>query len=286
MKLTISILLLTSISTLAGARSHFDHLPSRFNRLVKRSSQQLHTPTLSNVPLSHHQFKRHGDQSDGPQSDGDKLGGSKAIGRAGGHGSKSPSGHKFKGFKSGRASSHRAGSGRSSSSSSSHHHLAATGSKSSTKSNHSKGGAKGKGRSGGSSSGSGDHDSSSGAKVKVKAPASLSAKSSSKSKSKSTAGGKTGIATFFTQGGTEGACALGKVADSDLVVALSKETFKQNCGKTITITNTKTGKTASGICNDECPECPNNHVDLSIGFWKALGSPESLGVAPITFVIS
>lgn len=98
-------------------------------------------------------------------------------------------------------------------------------------------------------------------------------------------GGTSGIATFFTQDGTEGACGRGKVPDSALVVALCPAQFRSACGKPIRITNTKTGKTATAIGNDECPECPCDHIDLSIGAWDALGSPQSLGVAPIKFTI-
>lgn len=47
-----------------------------------------------------------------------------------------------------------------------------------------------------------------------------------------------------------GACGK-KVSDSSRVVALSAGTYRQNCYKTVTITNLKTGKTIEASVNDE-----------------------------------
>lgn len=59
-------------------------------------------------------------------------------------------------------------------------------------------------------------------------------------------------ATFFSQNGVAGAC--GKVhSDNDVVAALQTDTFAggSHCGKTVSITNTKTGKTVDVLVADE-----------------------------------
>jgi len=73
-----------------------------------------------------------------------------------------------------------------------------------------------------------------------------------------------------------------------MIVALQTETYAGGalCGKTITITNLKNGKTASGTCADECPTCDTpGSVDLSQGMFSALGGTEAEGEFDITWVI-
>jgi len=94
-----------------------------------------------------------------------------------------------------------------------------------------------------------------------------------------------GVATFFTQNGVEGAC--GKVhSDDDVVCALQTQTYAggSNCGKTVAITNTKTGKTVNVLVADECPTCDDpQSIDLSEGAFKALGGTVEEGEFPIAW---
>lgn len=79
-----------------------------------------------------------------------------------------------------------------------------------------------------------------------------------------------GIGTWFTQNGVAGAC--GKVhSDSDHVVALETSEYANgaNCWRTISITDTKSGKSSTGLVADECPSCgANKNIDLSVGLFK------------------
>jgi hypothetical protein len=73
-----------------------------------------------------------------------------------------------------------------------------------------------------------------------------------------------------------------------MIVALQTETYAGGamCGKSITITNLKNGKSASGTCADECPTCQSpGSVDLSKGFFSALGGTEAEGVFDIQWTI-
>ncbi|KAF8514345.1 Non-catalytic module family EXPN protein [Hysterangium stoloniferum] len=100
-------------------------------------------------------------------------------------------------------------------------------------------------------------------------PATLSARAS---------GDHYGKATFFLQNGVAGAC--GKVhRDNDHVVALETAAYAggNNCGRTISITDTYTGKSVTGVIADECPTCGNrNNIDLSSGLFTQF-TAESVG---------
>lgn len=53
-----------------------------------------------------------------------------------------------------------------------------------------------------------------------------------------------------------------------------------HCGKTIVITNTKTGTTRTGVIADECPTCDGSGcIDLSSGLFDQFASPEQ-GIFP------
>ncbi|KIJ22576.1 hypothetical protein M422DRAFT_276970, partial [Sphaerobolus stellatus SS14] len=88
----------------------------------------------------------------------------------------------------------------------------------------------------------------------------------------------TGTATFFFQEGAAGAC--GQVhKDTDHVVALQTTQYDNGvfCGRTITITDTATGKTAVGTVADECPGCNGSgSIDLSEGLFEIF-APTSQG---------
>ena len=68
---------------------------------------------------------------------------------------------------------------------------------------------------------------------------------------------------FDTDGaGTTGACGK-RVSDSSKVVALSKGLWRQHCGKTVTIKNTRTGKTVKATVNDEWSVMGNRTIELT-----------------------
>jgi len=53
-----------------------------------------------------------------------------------------------------------------------------------------------------------------------------------------------------------------------------------HCGKTISITDSNTGKTATGVVADECPGCgAKNNIDLSQGLFEVF-APDSTGTFP------
>ncbi|KAJ1309514.1 hypothetical protein OPQ81_006288 [Rhizoctonia solani] len=82
---------------------------------------------------------------------------------------------------------------------------------------------------------------------------------------------RTGTATWFNTG--LGAC--GKVSnDNQLIVALGPGAYQNGkmCGKTITIKNTKNGKSTTAKVMDLCPSCGGNNLDLSPAAFKKLGS--------------
>ncbi|KIJ32828.1 hypothetical protein M422DRAFT_35705 [Sphaerobolus stellatus SS14] len=94
----------------------------------------------------------------------------------------------------------------------------------------------------------------------------------------------TGTATFFFQEGAAGAC--GQVhKDTDHIVALQTAQYANGvqCGRTITITDTATGKTAVGTVADECPGCNGSgSIDLSEGLFEVF-APTSQGVFPVSW---
>jgi rare lipoprotein A (peptidoglycan hydrolase) len=58
------------------------------------------------------------------------------------------------------------------------------------------------------------------------------------------------------------------------------------CGKTITLTNTKNGKTVNAVIADTCPGCGDGgaSIDCSTGTFDALAD-ESDGTFPVTFTL-
>ncbi|KIJ48023.1 hypothetical protein M422DRAFT_248174 [Sphaerobolus stellatus SS14] len=94
----------------------------------------------------------------------------------------------------------------------------------------------------------------------------------------------TGTATFFFQNGEPGAC--GQVhKDTDLIVALQTTQYDNGvfCGRTLTITDTATGKTAVGTVADECPGCNGSgSIDLSEGLFEIF-APTSQGTFPVSW---
>lgn len=87
-----------------------------------------------------------------------------------------------------------------------------------------------------------------------------------------------GQATFFQAG--LGACGWTN-SGSDMIVAVTPSVFSGGsvCGKKITITNEKTGKTQEATISDECPTCTSTKdLDMSSGLFSALGGTEEEGV--------
>ncbi|KAK0197038.1 Non-catalytic module family EXPN protein [Armillaria mellea] len=95
-----------------------------------------------------------------------------------------------------------------------------------------------------------------------------------------------GVGTFYYQYGVAGSC--GTVhADSDKIVAVSAIVMNSAlCGKTITLTNTKNGKTVNAVIADTCPGCGDGgaSIDCSTGTFDALAD-ESDGTFPVTFTL-
>ncbi|KAJ7025903.1 RlpA-like double-psi beta-barrel-protein domain-containing protein-containing protein [Mycena alexandri] len=91
-----------------------------------------------------------------------------------------------------------------------------------------------------------------------------------------------GFATFFEQQGFPGSC--GRVhQNSDFIVALPPGRYGSgvNCGRTVQVTSTSTGLTATGVVADECAACINaNSLDLSTGMYEFF-SPLDIGEFPI-----
>jgi len=102
--------------------------------------------------------------------------------------------------------------------------------------------------------------------------ADTSTKTSSSSSSVSWITG--GFGTWFLQNGVAGAC--GKVhQDTDFVVALPTKAYDNgaNCGRTVTIEDVSTGKTATAIVADECPTCTNPEcLDMSKGLFETFAA--------------
>ncbi|PBK96931.1 hypothetical protein ARMGADRAFT_1027840 [Armillaria gallica] len=95
-----------------------------------------------------------------------------------------------------------------------------------------------------------------------------------------------GVGTFYYQYGVAGSC--GTVhSDSDKIVAVSAIVMNSAlCGKTITLTNTKNGKTVNAVIADTCPGCGDGgaSIDCSTGTFDALAD-ESDGTFPVTFTL-
>lgn len=99
-----------------------------------------------------------------------------------------------------------------------------------------------------------------------------------------------GYATYFYQGGNAGAC--GQVhSDWDMIVAIDHEQWgdqsfgggSNTCGRWLTVTNTKNGKSVVAKVADVCPTCANgNSLDLSQGAFNAIAT-ESEGQVPISW---
>ncbi|CAE6504178.1 unnamed protein product [Rhizoctonia solani] len=92
---------------------------------------------------------------------------------------------------------------------------------------------------------------------------------------------RAGKATWFNTG--LGAC--GKVSnDNQLIVALGPGAYQNGkmCGKTITVKNTKNGKSTTAKVMDLCPSCGSNNLDLSPAAFKKLGSL-STGVLSVSW---
>ncbi|GAA5954489.1 hypothetical protein JCM8115_004607 [Rhodotorula mucilaginosa] len=114
--------------------------------------------------------------------------------------------------------------------------------------------------------------------------AATSATASSSSSSSSSSGTYSGQATFFYQDGNAGACGTTH-QDSDRILALQTEMYGsgQDCGRTVTITNTSNGKSVTATVADECPGCSSSaSLDLSTGTFDAIAS-EDTGEVPITW---
>jgi hypothetical protein len=94
-----------------------------------------------------------------------------------------------------------------------------------------------------------------------------------------------GIATYFYQNGVAGFC--GKVnPDSAMICAMDSIQYDKDeniCGKSVSITNTDTGKNIVVVVADKCPTCINaDSIDLSTEAFKVLsGDNLSKGTVPI-----
>ncbi|KIJ46623.1 hypothetical protein M422DRAFT_249778 [Sphaerobolus stellatus SS14] len=91
-------------------------------------------------------------------------------------------------------------------------------------------------------------------------------------------------ATYYFQEGATGACGIVH-KDTDHVVALQTEQYANGvqCGRTITITDNTTGKTATGIVADLCPGCNGSgSIDLSESLFEVF-APTSQGVFPVSW---
>ncbi|TRM62744.1 RlpA-like double-psi beta-barrel-protein domain-containing protein-containing protein [Schizophyllum amplum] len=87
-------------------------------------------------------------------------------------------------------------------------------------------------------------------------------------------GDLTGTATYFYQNGVAGSC--GTVhADSDYVAAMTPDEYSRSgdiCGKSVHITNTKTGQSVDVTVADTCPTCTTGQdIDLSVAAFQAIG---------------
>jgi hypothetical protein len=88
-------------------------------------------------------------------------------------------------------------------------------------------------------------------------------------------------ATFFELKGT-GHCSFPKPPSDDLFVALGHGVYgnAEPCGSYLDVTGPK-GKVRVKVI-DSCPECADNHLDLSRAAFKKIADPVD-GIAPISF---
>ena len=88
-------------------------------------------------------------------------------------------------------------------------------------------------------------------------------------------------ATFFELNGT-GHCSFPKPPADDLFVALGHGVYgnAEPCGSYLDVTGPK-GKVRVKVI-DSCPECADNHLDLSRAAFKKIADPVD-GIAPISF---
>jgi len=98
-----------------------------------------------------------------------------------------------------------------------------------------------------------------------------------------------GIATFYNQDGSEGACG-GFHSDSDLIGAMNQGRYgdssqkSSECGRQVRITNPKNGKEVVITIVDDCPTCPLiNSIDLSPSAFNEIADPVE-GEVPISWV--
>lgn len=97
-----------------------------------------------------------------------------------------------------------------------------------------------------------------------------------------------GFATFFYQNGVAGAC--GTVHnDNDMIAAIDGDRYgdlgarSSLCGKQVSITNTKNGKSVTVTIADACPTCDNsNSIDLSSGAFQQIATLDE-GIVPIAW---
>lgn len=92
-----------------------------------------------------------------------------------------------------------------------------------------------------------------------------------------------GTATFYQAG--LGNCGWTN-SGSDMIVALPTSMYAggSHCGKKLTVTNQKTGKTQQATVADSCPTCGSSQdLDMSWGLFSALGGTENEGVFPISW---
>jgi hypothetical protein len=120
---------------------------------------------------------------------------------------------------------------------------------------------------------------------------SAAAEATTSASSGGNSGTYSGYATFYEQGGNAGACG-DYHSDSDNVIAINSNGFWQNynsggpseyCGKSVSITNTKNGKSVTAIVADVCPTCEGSYsIDLSVAAFNAIATEEE-GMVPITW---
>lgn len=94
-----------------------------------------------------------------------------------------------------------------------------------------------------------------------------------------------GQATYYSAG--LGSCGNTN-SDSDAIVAMNSAQYSSGqCGKTVSITNTKTGQTQTGTVQDECPGCGSGSLDLSSSLFKSLNNGNTDdGTFPISWSIN
>lgn len=120
---------------------------------------------------------------------------------------------------------------------------------------------------------------------------SAAAEATTSASSGGNSGTYSGYATYYEQGGNAGAC--GQVhSDSEHIIAINSNGFWQNynsggpseyCGRSVSITNTKNGKSVTATVADVCPTCEGSYsIDLSVGAFTSIATEEE-GMVPITW---